>query len=57
MSKEQAYRAYRKLWARAFNDGYQPFGYDLRTIRLRRPGFLEAVARLERLAGIILIEG
>ena len=50
MTKKQIIRAHRKLWqqATAF-DGYQPFGYDERTLNLTKPGFMAARKRLLRL--------
>lgn len=48
MTPTQVHRIYRKLWAHITQgDGYQPFGYDARTLRLTHPGFFSAVARLQ----------
>jgi hypothetical protein len=49
-TKNQIYRAYRKLWesVTAF-DGYQPWGYDERTLALTKPGFMAARKRLQTL--------
>lgn len=47
MTKKQVERAYVKLWDKMTDgDGYQPFGYDLRTLKSRHPGFVEARDRL-----------
>ena len=48
MTKVQVERWYRKLWnAMTKGDGYQPWGYDLPTLRMTHPGFLVARARLK----------
>ena len=47
MTKKQVERAYSKLWDKITEgDGYQPFGYDARTLRSTHPGFFEARDRL-----------
>ena len=49
-TKKQIRRAYRKLWeAATAYDGYQPWGYDERTLRLTKPGFIAARERLQKL--------
>jgi len=49
-TKKQIYRAYCKLWeAATAHDGYQPWGYDERTLRLTKPGFIAARERLQKL--------
>lgn len=49
-TKKQICRAYRKLWKSATAlDGYQPWGYDERTLRLTKPGFIAARERLRKL--------
>ena len=46
-TKKQVYRWYCQLWEHTTRyDGYQPFGYDERTLRITRPGFLAARDRL-----------
>jgi hypothetical protein len=50
MTKTQVYRWYRKLWDHITRgDGYQPFGYDERTMRIVHPGFFPARQRLREL--------
>ena len=47
MTRKQALRAYRKLWESVTRyDGYQPFGYDNRTLAITCPGFFPARDRL-----------
>jgi len=49
-TKIQIYRAYRKLWDSITKyDGYQPWGYDERTLAITRPGFAVARKRLRTL--------
>lgn len=49
-TKAQVYRWYCQLWEHATRyDGYQPFSYDERTLRIVRPGFLAARDRLAEL--------
>jgi hypothetical protein len=48
MNKQQCLRAYRKLWDNITKcDGYQPWGYDVPTMRICHPGFFTAKARLK----------
>lgn len=48
MTLKQIERAYRNLWERCTrHDGYQMFGYDMRTIRLSNPGFAAGIDRLK----------
>lgn len=50
MTKEKIYRAYRKLFAKVTEgDGYQPFGYDVPTMKIIHPSFFPAVERLQKL--------
>jgi hypothetical protein len=50
MTKTQIARVWRKLFARATaHDGYQPWGYDLRTLQITKPALLKARARLQKL--------
>jgi hypothetical protein len=47
MTRPQIERAYRQLiWRLTRYDGYQPWGTDLPTLRVRFPGFWPAVERL-----------
>ena len=47
MTKEQILRAYRTLWRKVTEgDGYQPWGYDVPTMRITHPGFFPAKDRL-----------
>lgn len=49
-TRKQVARWYRKLLdAVTRHDGYQPFGYDVPTMRLVHPGFFPAVERLRAL--------
>ena len=44
LSDTQLSRLYRQVWDRMTrHDGYQPFGYDLPTLRLTNPGFLDII--------------
>tara|TARA_R100001086_G_scaffold7893_1_gene4561 strand:+ start:2260 stop:2430 length:171 start_codon:yes stop_codon:yes gene_type:complete len=50
MNKKQIARIWRKLFARATaHDGYQPYGYDLRTLQITQPALMKARARLQKL--------
>lgn len=41
LSTANLFRLYHRVWARmTAGDGYQPFGYDLITLELTRPGWL-----------------
>lgn len=44
MTTKQVDRLYRRVWARMTDgDGYQPFGYDRRTLALTRPTWLALI--------------
>jgi len=50
MTTKQIFRAYCKLWAKVTEgDGYQPWGYDVVTMRMIHPGFFPARDRLAAL--------
>ena len=50
MTNKQIIRAYRKLWESVTKlDGYQPWGYDMRTMAIVHPGFIKARKRLQNL--------
>ena len=49
-SRTQVERWYRRLFERLTRgDGYQPFGYDLRTMEINHPGFTATRERLRQL--------
>ena len=51
MTQAQYDRLRRNVWERmTWGDGYQPWGYDWPTLRLTKPGWVGALARLDRLA-------
>lgn len=50
MNQTQIKRAHRKLWRRVTRyDGYQPWGYDEVTLRITKPGYIQARERLREL--------
>ena len=50
MTRKQIERWYVKLWDHITRgDGYQPFGYDMRTLDITHPGFRTARDRLRSL--------
>jgi hypothetical protein len=47
-TKKQVNRWYIELWARATRyDGYQPWGYDMPTLKATKPGFVRDIQRLK----------
>lgn len=47
MSRTQLERLYRRAYERmAREDGYQPYGYDWRTLRITKPGWVTALERI-----------
>jgi len=50
MRKVQIYRWYQDLWRRMTEgDGYQPWGYDMVTLKITKPGYVRAMYRLKEL--------
>jgi len=50
MTKTQVYRWYCDLWRRMTEgDGYQPWGYDMVTLKITCPGYVKAMYRLSGL--------
>ena len=48
MNKTQINRVWRKMFARATRlNGYQPWGYDLRTLWVTEPALMRARTRLQ----------
>lgn len=49
LTRAQAVRAYRRLHAQVTEGyGYQPFGFDVPTMKINHPGYFPAKARLRR---------
>jgi hypothetical protein len=48
MTDTQIRRAMGKLWDKMIEgDGYQPWGYDLRTLKITKPEYVKAMYRLK----------
>lgn len=49
-TRTQIRRWYNVLWAHMTEgDGYQPFGYDMVTLKMTRPGYVRAMRRLNEM--------